>query len=195
MLKTQPDVPVSSSHTFIDCLRNCKAQFSHFIEHGNQHDGSSTPSMCNSTGHNPRDSLKPFPDKDDHVMSGWHERDGNEQTHYNNQFGLPDTGVSRLSGLPTTTDSQPLQQRHKLWTDNKKNSQSKSDMQKSHLSSYATHHSYKPLFKPISSCLLNPDQAVETVKSHLELHYIAGNITASVRNDIWKRAIRKVLGL
>lgn len=48
--------------------------------------------------------------------------------------------------------------------------------------------------KPIPLCLLNTEQAVEAVKRHVESHYIAGNITARAMNNIWERAINKVIG-
>ena len=52
--------------------------------------------------------------------------------------------------------------------------------------------SKQPILKPLSMCMLNSEQAVTAVKRHLELHYIAGNITADVLENIKKRAIKKV---
>ena len=44
----------------------------------------------------------------------------------------------------------------------------------------------------LSFCLMNSKQAVAAVKRQLELHYIAGNITADALENIKERAIKKV---
>ena len=49
-----------------------------------------------------------------------------------------------------------------------------------------------PSLKPMSSCLLNNEQAVAAATRHLELHLIVGNITADVLENIKGRAVKKV---
>ena len=47
-------------------------------------------------------------------------------------------------------------------------------------------------FSSSSVCFLDSAQATVAVKRHFELHYIAGNITADVMENLKKRAIKKV---
>ena len=57
---------------------------------------------------------------------------------------------------------------------------------------YATKPQQSLPFSSSAVCFLDSAQATVAVKRHFELHYIAGNVTADVMENLKKRAIKKV---